>query len=511
MKTLSDYVDYWAVRSPDAEAAVFDGSRVCYDELSERMLAVSKSLVAVGVSKGDRVAGLQAPGIDFLVLYLAVMNVGAIWLGVNPRYQRQEISYHLQDAEPKLMVARESIGGRSYTQEISDAQCPVVMFPNEIRLEGTMAWPEFLAVGGSLSDRAISEVQSTIEARDACMLVYTSGSTGSPKGALLHHAGVLQFAREQCALWPVEPLRLVNYFPVNHIGSLVDAVAPVLFAGGCLIFMEQFDAEDCLSLMEKESVTMWVTVSSVFAMQLAVPDFESYDLSALQLIVWEGAALPYDLFDKLHAIHPRLATNYGMTETTSAITATKPCEDRDVLLNSVGEVFPGSTIRLVPDVGVGEIQVKSSANFLGYWRRDEETRQAFTDDGFFRTGDLAEQRPDGRYRIVGRLKEMYKSGGYNIYPREIESVIETHTEVVRVAVVSIPDPVWDEVGVAFVVGSKNFDIQFLEPWCRKHLANYKIPKHFLRLDALPLLPIGKVDKSALRQQALNLQSSTRSA
>jgi acyl-CoA synthetase (AMP-forming)/AMP-acid ligase II len=226
--------------------------------------------------------------------------------------------------------------------------------------------------------------------------------------------------------------------------------------------------------------------------------------------VWEDAAISSEVLDRLAGICPRLATNYGMTETTSAITVEAGSNDRDMLLNSVGSVFPDVEVRLVapdggqvPDGDAGEVQVRSHYCFLGYWGKPEATRDAFTDDGFFRTGDLATRRPDGRYRIVGRLKEMFKSGGYNVYPREIESVLESHPAVSLSAVVPVPDPLWQEVGVAFVIPKPGSSVaaDTLIAWCRERLANYKVPKHCVVEPELPLLPIGKIDKVALRKRA----------
>jgi len=197
-----------------------------------------------------------------------------------------------------------------------------------------------------------------------------------------------------------------------------------------------------------------------------------------------------------------------MTETTSAITVTEPTDDLDVLANSVGYPLKGVEIRLVDVVGQpvgvgvpGEIQTRSRFNFLGYWGRPEATTQALTRDSFFKTGDLGEWRADGRVRIVGRIKEMYKSGGYNVYPREVELALEAHPAVAVAAVVAIPDPLWQEVGVAFVAPRAPVTPAELEAYCRQRLANYKVPKRIVIETDLPLLPIGKVDKRALKARA----------
>ena len=300
---------------------------------------------------------------------------------------------------------------------------------------------------------------------------------------------------------------MLNFLPINHIGCVVDLSTPCLTAGGTIAFMEQFDAAASVRAIETERLTAAFSVPSVFALQAALPEFDTVDQSSLQLAVWEGAAIPSDTLERLAAVAPRLATNYSLTEAL-AITIVEPTVDRDVLLQSVGFPFPEVEVRLidadghdVADGEGGEIVARSPYLFSGYWRQPETTAAAFTPDGFFRTGDLAVRRPDGRYRIVGRLKEMYKSGGYNVYPREVEAAIEEHPAVALAAVVAAPDPLWQEVGVAYVTLNAAAEPGDLAEWCRARLANYKVPKRFFVEPELPLLPIGKVDKVALRERA----------
>jgi acyl-CoA synthetase (AMP-forming)/AMP-acid ligase II len=276
-----------------------------------------------------------------------------------------------------------------------------------------------------------------------------------------------------------------------------------------LHFMEQFDPAAATRMIETEKLTLWGSVPSVFSLQMATPEYATTDLSSLQLILWEGAAMPDAMIDELLKIGPPLATNYSMTESVSGITVLAPTRDRELLANSVGGIFPGLAIRLsdadgneVTDGEPGEVTFTSRYAFLGYWRRPEATAEAFTTDGYFKSGDLAVRRPDGRYRVVGRLKEMYKSGGYNVYPREIEMVLEEHPAVVLAAVVSIDDPLWQEIGVAYVTLADNIETGSLAGWCRERLANYKIPKRIVVVPNMPLLPIGKIDKIALKNRAL---------
>jgi acyl-CoA synthetase (AMP-forming)/AMP-acid ligase II len=516
-RRISEFVERSAARNPAGEALVLGDARWSYLELQQRVDALARALLAAGVRKGDRVATLQTPHPQYLVCFLATASIGAIWVGLNPKSRLEELAHAVVDAQPRILFTRLQVGERSYAGEIESLRgaCPslerVVSFEHEPAQPGVEPMQAFLREGREIGSDALYGARYLCGGRDPCLIVYTSGSTGKPKGALLHHEGIGTFAVAQNELWPVDPLRIVNYFPINHVGSTIDICIPCLAAGGTIVFMEQFDPSRCTALMAREKITVWASVPSVFAMQLALPDLRREDFAALQLVIWEGAAMPLQLVRQLLQLHPRLATNYGMTETTSAITALEPTGDAELLADTVGSAFPGIEIRLVDAEGrevgegqEGEVLVRSAQNMLGYWRNADATRAAFTDDGFFRTGDLAVRRPDGRYRLVGRLKEMFKSGGYNVYPREVEGVLEAHPGVENVAVVPAPDPLWQEVGVAFVVPKAAIDESGLKSWCAGRLSNYKVPKRFVIRDSLPLLPIGKVDKGALRAIAKDL-------
>ncbi|MCW6536935.1 class I adenylate-forming enzyme family protein [Sphingomonas lycopersici] len=511
---ISDFLFAHAETQPDAIAVVLDERRWTYAALAAAVDALATAMIAAGVARGDRVATLQTPHPDFLVALLATASIGGIWVGLNPRYQFAELRHVLEDAAPKLLLARSEVAGRRYERELvelraavpSIAQC--IIFDGDPPVPGAVTMTDFLRGGTAVTSARLQAARAEVGGRMPCLIVYTSGSTGQPKGAVLHHAGINQFCVAQNRLWPLDPHRVVSYFPINHIGGVVDTVLPCIAAGGTIVFMEQFDPAGCLALMEREAVTLWISVPGVFRMQLDLPGFADIDLSAVQLIVWEGAEMPADLIAALLRICPRLATNYGMTETTSAITVVEPTDDIALLSGSVGHAFPCVEIRLTDAEGVavadgieGEVQARSALNLLGYWQRPEATAACFTPDGFFRTGDLAVRRPDGSYRLVGRLKEMYKSGGYNVYPREVETVLERHPAVALAAVVARPDPVWQEIGVAYVQSSDEVDAQALAAHCREHLANYKIPKIFVIERDLPTLPIGKIDKQELARRA----------
>ena len=514
---VSDFATWYAVHAPESEALVIDDLRMNYRQLAARVDAVALALLAAGVAKGNRVATLSTPHPDYFVLFLAASSIGAIWVGLNPKYHREELLYVIADAEPVVLFTRTRVGNRDYGEDIEAIRSAVPSLEHLVALDeiavdcpiaNLQSMAQFLGGSQATDMAALDGARAACGGRDPCLIVYTSGSTGRPKGAVLHHEGIVRLCLAQNRLWPVPRQRVLNFLPVNHVGCVVDLSCPTLAAGGCLVFMEQFDVGESLRLMQSERISWWASVPSVFQMQLAHPDFANCDLSAVELIVWEGAAMPQPLIERLLEICPRLATNYGMSETTSAMTAEPPTTDLEVLANSVGLPFDNVEIRLVKADGTvaaadepGEVQARSAYNMLGYWRRPQETGATLLPDGWLRTGDVGVCRPDGRLQLIGRVKEMFKSGGYNVYPREIEAALEEHAAVETAAVVGVSDTLWGEVGVAYVLVRTPIAADELLAHCRQRLANYKVPKQLLVVDSLPLLPVGKVDKVALRQHA----------
>ncbi len=504
-------IDRWAARSPDADALVDCRGRLTYLALADESRRWAAAMRAAGVGSGDRVAMLAPPGREALLGLLAAEAIGAIWAGLDPRLSTAEIDDRIADLRPALALSFATLGGRDTAAGLLSAlsnhatDAPLVLI-GEDDDAGTDARPGAMTLAAFL-DRARDDAlpPADDEGRPA-IIVYTSGSSGTPKGAMLGAAAMLDFARRQNALWPVAPMRTLNFLPMSHAGAIVDLAIPTLAAGGCVIFQRKFDALASLQAIATERVTFWGSVPSTFILQRAHPEFAAIDLSSVQLIAIEGAPIPPDLASALLPIAP-IATNYGMTESCSAIAAMAPTRSVAELVASVGSPFGDAEVRLdLPDdEGVGEILVRSPRNLIGYWNKPDETRAAFTADGFLRTGDLGALLPDGRLRLRGRKREMFKSGGYNVYPAEIERAIGLHDAVAEVAVVPVADPLWQEVGTAFVVPRDGADAaalpNILRAWCGERLADYKRPKRFVLLDAMPLLPVGKVDRKALQRRA----------
>ena len=515
---FSDFPAHHAELNPNAEAAVLGELRYTYRDFAARIDRCAQSLLVAGVRHGDRVATLSNPHPDALIIWLACARIGAIWVGLNTRSQYEELAYVVGDAKPCLLFSIASFEGREYREDTDkllaqfDCLSALITFNTDpLQCESqTSTLDAFLNRAEQCDSDLFSQAIAQVAPDDPALIVYTSGSTGQPKGALLSHKNIVTSAQIQCQQWPAKPFRILNNLPINHLGGAVQIAAYAVVGGGTNVMMERFSASGTLPLIARESISVIHQTSTMYQLMLDRDKPTDHDLSSLQVLIWSGSACPKDLIAKLRGVCPNLFTSYGQTETGGEVIYTAAGADNQHLASSVGKPPPGVKLRLANEQGrtvaqgeAGEIQVQSTMNMLGYWQRIEASQAAFTADGWLRTGDLAEQSEQGDYRIVGRLKEMYKSGGYNIYPREIEILLENHPAVAIAAVVSVPDPLYSEVGHAFILLEENQNTteQALKDFCRDKLANYKIPKRFILRTQLPMLPIGKVDKVALKKEA----------
>lgn len=497
---LPEFVFQWARREPTAEAVVAGTLRLTYSQLADRIDTLRLSLLAAGLIPGARVAHLGYPGADFLISALATQAAGGVWLGLNPKHTTPELQYVLEDSQPALVVIEKDVGDAA-TRACRDAVealqvCPAVVSSRDLSAQ-------------HISLPALQAPQHAV-ADGVGLIVYTSGTTGKPKGACLTHRGIAKAAGLYAARYGHTGLRSILNLPINHVGSLIDIVSPSLHAGGCLVTMPGFAPHAIPDLMREERVTI---LGQVPAMHLAIDAAAPCDpdaFPALRHLVWSGAAMPRSWIEARHGGRVDLSTCYGQTEATGSVTFTRTGASIDELANTVGEAPAPGMLRVVREDGTvaqteetGEVQVRGAFMMHGYFNRPEATQAALSSDGWLKTGDLGALGPNGALRLVGRKTEMYKSGGFNVYPREVEIAIEAFSGVDAAAVISVPDPQWQEVGWAFVLSQQTIHDTELAGFLRQHLANYKIPKRIIVRSDLPLLPIGKIDKQSLRRAILD--------
>ncbi len=510
---LSDYVRYWARRRPEREASVLDGSRLTYEGLADRVAAMSKAMLAAGVRRGDRVAMLTAPHPEFLVAMLAAGDIGAIWLGMHPRYRLPELHHVVSAARPKIVIAFDEIDARRYHAELEELAAAHDYVERTVVLgepcAGAQRLEDFIAADASITDAELARARDSVAPGDTAVIIFTSGTTGAPKGAMISHRALVGGGRVQASHWPSDHMRLLQNMPPNHIAGLGMSTAQALVSGGTVIFVDRFEPRRMLDAIEGERITFFMHAPAIYHVLMSEPDFARRDLSSVEYWLWGGSPAPADLVERLHALGGRVGTAFGMTELGTYATFTDMGAGVEVLTQSIGRPDSRYRLRIADARGQaatrgdeGEIQARGDWVLNGYFNQPEATREAFTGDGWFRTGDIAVEREDGNWMIVGRLKEMFKSGGFNVYPREIEIVIESHPAVAMAAVIGVPDPRWHEVGHAFVQTEPGSAVTAaeLDAWCRERLANYKVSKYFEVMDELPRLPIGKIDKQSLARE-----------
>ena len=509
-----DAIDHWSRATPDADATWFQGETRSYRQVAADIDRFALALVGAGVKKGDVVAVLTTSRPEFLTALTAVHRAGAVYVGINPTYTQREQMHVVSDSRPVLIFSLAETGGRTYAEDVALLAESVDSVRTTYRLdEGPRSGcllpiDEFL----HLADGVTAADLPTIDRMDPCTIVYTSGSSGAPKGAVLPHYGISYGSHCDAREMGVETPRVLCNLPANHVGCIVDVQGSTIVSGGMVAYNEKFDPAEMLRLIEELRLTNLQHVPTVLQLVAMHPDFSKRDLSSLRLVAWGGAAMPIEFVQKYAELGVRLFTIYGMTETCGNATFTQPEDSVEILAGTVGRPNPDADVLVADDDGnevplgeEGEVWYRHEGKLLYYLNNPEATAKALTPDGFLKTGDVAVRLPSGHLRLVGRKSEMFKSGGLNVYPREIELVLEDHPAVAIAAVVSVKDDIYSEVGAAFVVCEPGTDVDgdYLKSWCKDRLAGYKVPKSFHVRDELPLLPIGKVDKQALKCDLTN--------
>lgn len=509
--------------------ALDDGDRTwTYAELQDDIDVVAGEFLRRGLQPGDRIAFGAAPTGRFVVTYLAAVSVGCIWMGLNPKYTTRELGYVLGDARPKLVLLHEGVGSEPNDSALDDSA-----FRNIDALQRSGPECEVLDYDdfrrsipqGQIRHDELRRRRQVLRPGDPALLIYTSGSTGDPKGALVSAAALARIAMVQSERWALEDPSFVCNLPINHIGCVGDLVTVALYAGARIRFVTGFDPGEMVRLIRDEGITGLFQIPTQLIRIADEPGFDGDAAKTLRLVGWGGAALPIRYIRRFRELGLRMKTVYGSTETVASVTYSPEGATDEQLANTVGLPDPDLDVRILPENpaagekplpngDVGEVCIRHWTTLPGYLGNDTATSDAYTPGGHLRTGDLGRIRDDGMLELVGRTKDMYKSGGYNVYPREIELVIEGHPAVVACAVVPVPHPEYSEVGAAFVeldpaVTAADAIVDDIRRRCRNQLANYKVPKTFHLVDDIPVLANGKIDKVQLRQRAAALTQGAR--
>lgn len=473
------------------------GWPLTYAEIDRISDEVAAGLARRGVTEGSVVALVLPPGPQYLLSYIAAAKVGAITAGVNDRLSVRERDAVLERAAPTLVLAAPGFVPEQHDAiELPDSESAATVL-GDLRLAGEAPQPLV-----DDPDRPVA-------------IIFTSGTTGVPKGALYGNRQLAFITRTDIGDTWGGGGRSFSGTSFAHLGFMTKLPGS-LRRGGTTFIMRRWRAADALALLSRERMTTVAGVPSQIALMLRQPDFDSYDLDSVAfIIVGGGPVTPGLAAEARRRFHARLATRYSCTEAGIGLGTAFDADEEDAVV-SVGR--PHASVDLavldeddkpVETKAIGEVCLRSDAVMSGYWRDPEATRAAFTADGFVRTGDLGWVDDAGRLRLVGRSKEMYVRGGYNVYPVEVEGVLSNHPGVAAVAIVPRPDPVMGEIGVAVVVprgGAEPPTLATLREHGADALAPYKLPEALRLTESLPLTAMEKVDRRALAAEISELEA-----
>ncbi len=469
---LLELFDRSLIGRGDIIALEFQGATYTFGDLDARSNRLAQLFLARGLQPGDRVCVYLANCVETIDLYLACVKLGLIFVPVNILYRDREITHILTDAAPAAVVGLAS--GWSSAELAREA----ATFPNQR--------PDVPLTGNTPAG-----------------IIYTSGTTGASKGAILSHNNFAANALTLLTAWQITGSdRLLLALPLFHVHGLGNGLHCWLASGCRMRLLERFDHQKIAAEFLGFQPTLFFGVPAMYVRLLDIPPEQAREIgSCMRLFVSGSAPLPPQIFDEFRAkFGHTILERYGMSETLMNIGNPYSGERRP---GSVGLPFPGVSVRLldaearpVADGETGEIYLQGPNIFAGYWGREEANRAAFL-DGYFRTGDLAVRAPDGYYTLCGRKSDLIISGGFNIYPREIEEFLEDQDGITEAAVAAAPDRVRGEVPVAYIVTTQPIDSADLEARCREQLASFKVPRWFIVVDKLPRNALGKIQKHLL--------------
>lgn len=501
-----DWLGRRAALSP-AAIAFYDrvnGDRaITYRQWNQQVNQTARLLASMGLRRGDRLAILARNSVAYLDLFFACQKLGAILQALNWRLAPRELAVILEGGAPTVVAY-----DRDFAAVIAglrrDAAGCLASARGFLAIDGdTRALPEDIPLDRRAAEPSDPLPAIELGADDPWVLCYTGGTTGIPKAAVLTHGTITWNAIGTIASWGLrsDDIAILNA-PLFHTGGLNVFTAPLVFCGGASIVCREFDAGEVLDLIDRRGVTLFFGVPTMFTTILQHPRAATADFSRLRILISGGAPCPLPIFEALWARGAPFTSGYGLTE-AGPNNFWLPPEEVRRRPGSVGAPLMHVDIRVVDEAGaevgpeeVGELWIRGPHVCAGYWQ-DPTASAATIVDGWLRTGDLCRRDADGYVTIVGRRKEMFISGGENVYPAEVEGVLAAHPDVVEVAVVGVADPHWGEVGRAFVVARPGLEPAALLAFARERLARYKVPKTAVIVDALPRTGAGKIDKKRL--------------
>ncbi len=503
-KTVNEVLRNTVEKYGDKEGFISGDRRWTFKEFSDRVDKVALSLQKkYGVMKNDRIAILMGTDLDFLVLFFAVTSIGAIIVPLNTRFRGEELTFEINNSEANLLAVDEEYWETLEPYQNKWATIKHIFVNGEITPKNTNSFELLYDNPGG----KVEEVQITED--DTVMIMYTSGTTGRPKGAMQFHRGIIQACMTLDDLYETDPDKdkALCVVPMFHsTGIIMSAISSILMGIPC-VYMRKYKTKDLLEIIQKEKISVAILVPAIIWLMINHDNFSDYDLSSFRITCIGGSPKSPEVFIQIRKKLPwlKLTEGFGMTEThTMDIILTD--EEMDEHLNSVGKVSPLNEIKILDESGrecsphiPGELVFRGSKIISNYWKNPSETNRLII-NGWLHTGDIAKADEQGYVYILDRKKDMINRGGEKIYSLEVENVLYKHPKVLEAAVVGVADPVFGEQVKAFIVAKQGEQLSEgeVKDFCVKNLADYKIPKYVEFLTALPRNPGGKIMKEMLK-------------
>jgi HIP---CoA ligase len=504
----------------DADGTGNDGRsfrRLSFAELATAANEAARAYVAQGLEPGDRVAIWAPNSAAWVVAALGAYRAGGVVTTVNTRFKGHEAGHVINTAGARLLVTVTDFLGTDYVALLDGAGPPdclerTVVLHGPVPV-GCVGWDDFLARAADVDPAEVGKRAGAIAPDDVSTVIFTSGTTGAPKGAMLRHgASVRAFAAWSDVVGLREGDRYLVINPFFHTFGLKAGILACLVTGATIVPHSTFDVPSVMRRVDEERITMLPGAPAIYQTMLDHPDLDRFDLSSLRLAVTGAATVPVEMIRRMASelTFTTIVTGYGLTEATGIVTMCRHTDDPDTIANTAGRPIPDVEVRTVDEAGKdvpvdspGEVVVRGYNVMAGYIGDPDASASAIDADGWLRTGDIGVFDANGNLRITDRLKDMFIVGGFNAYPAEIENMMMEHPAVGQAAVVGVPDHRMGEVTAAFVVprAGATIDEAGLIAWCRERMANYKVPRSIRVVDALPLNASGKVLKYVLRERA----------
>ena len=510
----TDFLSVANAICPERDCIVFEEKRWTYVQVNERVNQLANALAKMGVDKGDRIGILHVNCNQYIETYFASTKLGAIFVPLNFRARADELAYMISNAEVKVLFV-----GMRYLDLVNTILPHLATVKEYIAIDGGGKLIYEDLIRSASSDEYFCEIGD----EDITILMYTSGTTGRPKGVPLRHNAFVSYVLENVepASPEIEERNLLTV-PLYHVAG-IQAMLAAIYGGRTLALMKQFEVKEWMRTIQKEQATRAMLVPTMLKRVIDDPDFGQYNLSSLKVITYGAAPMPFEVISKAIKVMPwaRFINAFGQTETASTITTLGP-EDHIIvgteeeqqkklkrLTSSIGKPLPDVEVKIVDEEGkalppleAGEILARGPRIMTGYWKDEKKTSQVMTPDGWLRTGDMGWMDEEGYIYLTGRADDMIIRGGENISPEEVEEVLQAHPKIEEATVIGVPDPEWGQEPRAIVVlkeGEVATPEEIIEH-CRSKLAGFKRPRSVVFIDALPRSAMGKVSRKKLREE-----------